>query len=84
MVFLDLDLDLTLLEFICQKGISDLEKGLIRTPLPAYKTFIDDPLRVLRCIRFASKFHFEIVEDVKNTIIKDGSIKVGCNDGQNM
>ncbi len=53
-----------------------MREGLIRTPLPAYETFKDDPLRVLRCIRFASKFHFEIVEDVKNAIIKDKSIKV--------
>jgi tRNA nucleotidyltransferase (CCA-adding enzyme) len=60
--------------------LSDLRKGLIRTPLPAYETFKDDPLRVLRCIRFASKFHFEIVEDVKNTIIKDGSIKAALNE----
>ena len=78
MIFLELDL--TRSKFICQKGIPDLKEGLIRTPLPAYKTFKDDPLRVLRCIRFASKFRFKIVEDVKNTIIKDESIKVSCND----
>ncbi|RIA96478.1 hypothetical protein C1645_733228 [Glomus cerebriforme] len=67
-------------EDFTEKGISDLSKGLIRTPLPAYKTFKDDPLRVLRCIRFASRFHFKIVDDVKNAIIKDGSIKVALSE----
>ncbi|ORY00619.1 poly A polymerase C-terminal region-like protein [Basidiobolus meristosporus CBS 931.73] len=46
-------------------GIADLSEGLIRTPLPAIETFRDDPLRVLRCIRFASIFDFDIVEDIK-------------------
>lgn len=43
----------------------DLQSGIIRTPLPPRETFSDDPLRVLRCIRFASRFGFELTEDVR-------------------
>ncbi|CAB4428694.1 unnamed protein product [Rhizophagus irregularis] len=67
-------------EDFTEKGISDLSEGLIRTPLSSCKTFKDDPLRVLRCIRFASRFHFEIVDDVKDVILKDESIKVALNE----
>ena len=47
-------------------GLSDLECGIIRTPLPAARTFVDDPLRVLRSIRFASRFSFTLDEDIKD------------------
>ncbi|KAI5962068.1 CCA1 [Candida pseudojiufengensis] len=42
------------------KGMEDLTNGVLRTPLPPIKTFLDDPLRILRLIRFASKFNFLI------------------------
>ena len=41
-------------------GLPDLEAKLMRTPLEPLKTFTDDPLRVLRLIRFASRLEFAI------------------------
>lgn len=44
-------------------GIYDLEDGLIRTPLDPDVTFSDDPLRMLRCVRFATQLNFYIEEE---------------------
>ena len=41
-------------------GQEDLKNGIIKTPLDPNITFSDDPLRMLRCIRFATRFNFEI------------------------
>ncbi|KIJ21452.1 hypothetical protein PAXINDRAFT_159537 [Paxillus involutus ATCC 200175] len=48
-----------------EKGLDDLRKGIIRTPLPSLQTFHDDPLRVIRCIRFASRLGFEMTPELK-------------------
>ncbi|KAK0537423.1 CCA tRNA nucleotidyltransferase, mitochondrial [Tilletia horrida] len=51
-------------EDLTGKGLDDLRLGLVRTPLPAYQTFLDDPLRVLRCIRFAARFRYIFHPDI--------------------
>ena len=43
-------------------GIADLEDGIIATPLDPEVTFSDDPLRMMRCIRFATQLNFQIEE----------------------
>ncbi|KAF9764972.1 putative CCA tRNA nucleotidyltransferase 1 [Nosema granulosis] len=56
------------------KGIEDLFKRCIRTPLDPSTTFKDDPLRILRVFRFHSKFSFaicdEIIQALKNEDLK--------------
>lgn len=50
-------------------GIKDLEAGIIRTPLDPMVTFSDDPLRMLRAIRFATQLGFRIEEKTYEGII---------------
>ena len=52
-------------------GIEDLEKKLIQTPLNPDITYSDDPLRMLRAIRFASQLNFRIEEDSLESIKKN-------------
>jgi tRNA nucleotidyltransferase/poly(A) polymerase len=48
-------------------GISDLREGLIRTPLPPHETFQDDPLRILRAVRFAARLDYKVHDDIIQT-----------------
>ena len=56
------------IEDFTNKGIEDLKAGIIRTPLPPFQTFIDDPLRILRTFRFATRFGFKIEQDILEAI----------------
>lgn len=51
-------------------GLADLEHKLIRTPLNPAETFSDDPLRMMRAIRFASQLNFRI-DDIAVAAIKN-------------
>ena len=52
-------------------GVNDLENKVIKTPLDPDITFSDDPLRMLRGIRFANQLDFEINEECLNSITKN-------------
>lgn len=52
-------------------GVKDLDNKLIRTPLNATETFSDDPLRMLRAIRFATQLNFTIHDEAIDAIKKN-------------
>lgn len=52
-------------------GIYDLEDGIISTPLDPDITFSDDPLRMMRCIRFATQLHFQIEQETYDALIRN-------------
>lgn len=48
------------IEDFTKRGFEDMDAKIIRTPLEPYQTFKDDPLRVLRLIRFASRLNYSL------------------------
>ncbi|KAJ8643015.1 hypothetical protein MRB53_004763 [Persea americana] len=52
-------------EDLTGRGVADLKSGVIVTPLPPKATFLDDPLRVLRAIRFSARFGFVLDEELQ-------------------
>src|SRR6201994_3630002 len=52
-------------------GLEDLEKKCIRTPLDPMRTFSEDPLRMMRAIRFATQLNFTIADTTLQAITKD-------------
>ena len=58
-------------------GLDDLWDGIIRTPLDPDITFSDDPLRMLRCIRFATRLNFYIDDETFSALERNaGRIKI--------
>ncbi|MFO8030628.1 MAG: HD domain-containing protein [Cyclonatronaceae bacterium] len=54
-------------------GLKDLRNKTIRTPIDPESTFSDDPLRMIRAVRFASQLHFNIAPETKEGIGKMAS-----------
>ena len=52
-------------------GIEDLEDGIIRTPLDPDVTFSDDPLRMMRCVRFAAQLNFMIEDETFDALSRN-------------
>ncbi len=54
-------------------GLADLEKGILRTPLEPDTTYSDDPLRMMRAIRFATQLDFQIELSSLKSILENAS-----------
>ncbi len=54
-------------------GLDDLEKGILRTPLDPDTTYSDDPLRMMRAVRFATQLNFQIEIKSLQSILENSS-----------
>lgn len=56
-------------------GIEDLKKGIARTPIDPLRTYLEDPLRILRAVRFAAKYNLDLdpalIGAAKNSKVRD-------------
>ncbi|RVX67205.1 hypothetical protein B0A52_08639 [Exophiala mesophila] len=62
------NLDTQAVEDYTGQGLDDMASKIIRTPLEPYQTFKDDPLRILRLIRFACRLNYQIEESAKKSM----------------
>mgnify|MGYP001242210280 CR=1 FL=1 len=53
------------------KGMQDIKDGTVRTPTDPNVTFDDDPLRILRAVRFASRYNFHMTEEIQEAMINN-------------
>lgn len=57
-------------EDFTQCGLQDLHDGILRTPLDPLQTFMDDPLRILRLIRFSAVYNFKLHESIEQCFVQ--------------
>lgn len=55
---------------ITGKGLEDIHDHIIRTPADPYRTYDEDPLRILRCVRFAARFGWEIEKETLAAMVE--------------
>ena len=55
---------------ITGKGLEDIRDHIIRTPGDPYRTYDEDPLRILRCVRFAARFGWEIEKETLAAMVE--------------
>ncbi len=53
------------------QGLRDMEDGIIATPLDPDITFSDDPLRMMRCVRFATQLNFRIEDETQQALCRN-------------
>ena len=58
-------------EDLTGKGVHDLRRGIVATPLPALTTLLDDPLRVLRSVRFAARLRFTMDDSLREAAMTE-------------
>ena len=61
------------IEDLTEKGIYDLENGIINTPINVEESIEKNPVHIIRIIRFAIKFNFKIGDEIINYIIKQNN-----------
>lgn len=54
-------------------GITDIQNQIIRTPLDPDQTFLDDPLRMMRAVRFASQLSFNLTNETSESISRNAT-----------
>lgn len=55
----------------CFDGLLDMKDGIIATPLDPDITFSDDPLRMMRCVRFATQLRFQIENETQEALTRN-------------